>query len=606
MRAGRAALIITISATLAGAVSAAEGVDPQIGSITPRPGLQDAQNEPDIAVDQGTVARKDLPGLALLAVGANDYWDEAPCTGANCAFADGVGISGVYFSKDDGASWTGRQAYPGGLTAHAGTVKAGVIATVPRYARSLAAHGDPSLAFGPTPTPLGGFSWAGSRLYYANLAQRSKAPEKGPQTIAVSRTDDVAGASTSAATAWMPPVIVSRPATGDVFADKPALWADNAASSAYFGSVYVCWASYRSEADVELSGGSARPILFSASTDGGTVWSAPVGLPTGQVPFGSTRQGCALRTDSRGTVYVVWEDAPPSGSTGPNAMYLTRSFDGGATFEPARRVATVVDVGEIDPVQGRRTIDGFAGARTNSYPSMDIANGAPLGDIVDLATNQRVAAAPNTIVLAWDDGRAGLNNEQVLVTYSIDGGLKWSDSVNAASVARRAAFPKAPIDRPDLPAVAISPNGSSLYVVYTAFHVQWQTSTSAPRPAHAVMRTVDFQDFRARGTTAAWTELLGATGDARGSSAAGGEERAGAAGLAIEFIGDYNSIVATDRAGYAAWIDLGGVGVCPAVNSFRQSRIKTNALPPRSLLKSCPMTFGNTNLFGGVLAPRRG
>ncbi len=63
------------------------------------------------------------------------------------------------------------------------------------------------------------------------------------------------------------------------------------------------------------------------------------------------------------------------------------------------------DVGVFDPVSGRIVFDGYAGTRTDSFPSLSIANGAPTG-----------ADATNTIVLTWPDG--ALNHEQALVQTS--------------------------------------------------------------------------------------------------------------------------------------------------------------------------------------------
>lgn len=591
---GVSKLIVALGAVLVAGASGGGGVDPQIGSGPPQPGLRDAQNEPAIAVDAGAVARG-VPGRKQpLAVGANDYYDEAAC-GSNvaCSFYPGVGISGVYFSGDGGSSWTPQ----GALQYHGYTIprapRPGRIVTVPRFAKRYASHGDPALAFGPRPGGAG-FAWArGSRLYYAMLAQRFSNPKAGPQFIAVSRTDDVGSAAgSSGANAWMPPKLVSNRTRGDSFADKPAIWADNAASSPHFGSVYVCWASYKNEAEAGRGEGSPRPILFSRSTDGGKTWSAPHALAKGATG-GATRQGCAVRTDSEGWVYVVWEGS--SGRSGPNSIYMTHSRDGGATFDRALRVARVYDVGQPDPGQGgRKTFDGRAGARTNSWPSIDIANGAPYG-------KKRDKAPPNTIVLAWADARAGLDREQALVRYSTNRGMSWSQPQNAAASKPPAGYP---VERPDFPAVAISPNGRSLYVVYTAFYDPWQSSPLSPRRMGGVMRATKFADFVAHGQSAVWTEVppQRAVGDARGTSSVNGEERGARTGLAAEFIGDYNSVVATDRAGYAAWVDVASTTNCRAVNTYR---ITPRLLTAPNIAKVCPSEFGNANLFGAVIPAKR-
>jgi hypothetical protein len=62
-------------------------------------------------------------------------------------------------------------------------------------------------------------------------------------------------------------------------------------------------------------------------------------------------------------------------------------------------------------------VDGIAGARSNlaAAPSADIANGAPTG-----------ADATDEIVLTWVDGRDGLNDEHVMVSYSTNQGASWS------------------------------------------------------------------------------------------------------------------------------------------------------------------------------------
>jgi hypothetical protein len=68
-------------------VTAAESVVSAGSPPTPFP--QNKQNEPSIAVDPAHPL--------ILAVGANDEIDIAPCSGSDCPFTPGVGVSGIYF-----------------------------------------------------------------------------------------------------------------------------------------------------------------------------------------------------------------------------------------------------------------------------------------------------------------------------------------------------------------------------------------------------------------------------------------------------------------------------------------------------------------------------
>jgi hypothetical protein len=496
----------------------------------------------------------------VLAAGANDLVDSAPCAGSSCDLTPDIGISGIYFSLNQGESWV-QPTYTG-LTAQSGTTHFGPIHTLPwYYENGMSSHGDPALAFGPRRGPNGRFSWAnGSRLYYANLAfpLTGQQPFRGPVAVAVSRTDNVAAAAAGNKGAWMAPVVVSRQST-TTFSDKEDIWADNAASSRFFGNVYICNVAFRS------AGSAPEPVMVARSTDGGTTWrQRQISAATNNAQTGG-RQGCAVRSDSTGVVYVVWEGTDIH--TRQSVFYLARSFDGGNNFERPRIVTTVVDVGLPDPVSRRIVFDGYAGTRTDSFPSLGIANGAPTG-----------AGATNTMVLTWPDARAGLNHEQALVRTSTNRGLTWTAPVNAAVAS----------DRPDNPAVAISPTGSDLYLVYNAYLQPFQTTTANPRNMQGVVRHANLS---AAGTVGAWSTLhRGAVGDARGTTRT----------LNREAVYDYNYAAATRTYGAAVWMDVRDAADCPAVDAYRQSLIDGTPITPPAPLTDCPAQFGNEDIYGGT------
>jgi hypothetical protein len=156
----------------------------------------------------------------------------------------------------------------------------GPIGTLPwYYEHGLVSDGDPALAFGPKPDSSGHFSWDnGSRLYYANLTSNFNAKRsetfKGFESVYVSRTDDPQGAAANDKSAWMAPVRVSKQSSA-TFADKEQIWADNAASSPFFGRAYVCWENF--------VGNGAGALDVATSTDGGNSWSQKQVTPAGPV-----------------------------------------------------------------------------------------------------------------------------------------------------------------------------------------------------------------------------------------------------------------------------------------------------------------------------------
>ncbi|MDX6485092.1 MAG: hypothetical protein QOF43_245 [Gaiellaceae bacterium] len=565
-----AALAVVVAAFVA-SVAGASGAPGLVSNGSPTgPFSKNKQNEPGLAVDQAHPQ--------YVAGGANDEIDMEDCNAGDpttCPFTPGVGVSGVYLSDNGGSSFT-QPVYQGysarncvGPPGYTCTPGQGPIGTLPRYfERGLVSDGDPELAFGPQPDGHGGFSSdAGSRLYYANLAsnfsaQRSETAFKGFEAIAVSRLDtqhfDDAKAGNNAA--WMAPVLVSKQNSA-LFSDKEAVWADNAKSSRFFGYAYICNTSFRSK------GGTPEPILFYRSTDGGDTWSNPNQLTAAtNNAQNSGRQGCTIRTDSQGVVYVYYEGFDKQANA--SAIFQTRSFDGGQKFERPRAIAHLVDCGLPDPATGDVTFDGLAGARTDSFPSVDIANGAPSG-----------SDATNEILLTYCDGPTPSvaspgPSERAPVKYSTDRGVSFQDGGNAAFGT----------ERPNFPAIAISPDGSDAYVTYDAFFAPWQPTNADPRLMQAVTRHAEVA--RTSGAVGLFgAPSRGGSGDARGSSTNS---------LAGEFLGDYNYAVATRDGGITLANDVSLAADCGPIDAYRAGL----ASKPQEETE-CPLNFGNSDIFGG-------
>jgi hypothetical protein len=239
------------------------------------------------------------------------------------------------------------------------------------------------------------------------------------------------------------------------------------------------------------------------------------------------------------------------------------------TFErKALAIADVTDVGIFDGVRSI-SFDGIAGARTGSFPSLDIANGTPLG-----------VGAPDTLAVGWSDGSAGLNHEQALVQLSDDQGETWSGPTAVEESG----------DRPDFAFLGISPDGEDVYVVYDGFLDRFRDNTTAPRRFQGVLRHGDVT-----GTALSNVSTLdrGAIGDGRASSANA---------LIDEFIGDYNTVAATNGGAIAVFNDARNALVCPAINAFRQAIVDGTAGAAPAPGTDCPDTFGNTDIFSSAAA----
>jgi hypothetical protein len=573
-----AALALVLGATASSAATATDNsVKVSVGSPS-TPFSQNKQNEPAMAIDANH--------SNIVVAGSNDEIDEEACnafTDTTCPFTPGIGVSGFYFSSDWGHSWT-QPTYTGwtarGCAGAVGNTDlkcapvVGPIGTIPWYYEAgLISDGDPALAFGPVPGSTGSFSWAnGSRLYYANLTSNfpGKSTFNGFEAIGVSRTDDVVTAAAggdAGKAAWMPPVLVSHQSS-TTFSDKEQVWADNASSSPFFGNVYVCWASFLGQ---EISPNAApAPLLVAVSSDGGTTWTKHLVSPAANNGQRNPMDGCTVRTDSQGNAYVFGVGTSSSAGHQPFEM-MTVSHNGGATWSHQTPVAgPVSQPGIVDPVIGRPTIDGVAGARSDlaPAPSVDIANGAPTG--ID---------ATNRIVMSYVSGE--ITHPHVYFTESASQGATWSTPKQIESAG----------DRGYYTAPAISPNGTDVYVVYNAFTTPYLYNTTDTRNLVGVFLHAT---VGASGT-GRFTELnRGSDGDPRGTSQNG---------LTAEFLGDYVYAAATRTYGTAVWNDARNAADCPAIDAYRLSLRNLPKLPVPAPQQDCPANFGNSDIYGFTTAP---
>jgi len=572
---------IAAALTVVPSASAATGALVSVGSPTgAHP--QNAANEPALAVDP--------VHPNILAAGSNDLVDTQPCsqqastTAGACSFPLGtfnlgVGLTGDYFSFDSGHTWVqptyqGLTAADCDPTVEPCNAHVGPIHTVPNYYENgLRSRGDPGVAFGPAPGP-NGFSWAnGERLYSSSLATSltDDVIAKGSDTqnstfaVTVSHIDNPSPARIQVQSNWSQPYFAATHVSTSAGVDKEQVWADNAASSRFFGNVYVCYVDYHS-----FSQGNNFPLkpMVATSTDGGITWKDhQVAPPLTNSQHGAL-DGCTVRTDSHGVVYVFFTHFSGTGLQG--AHTLIESFDGGQTWGQPRDVLPMTDpCFFVDPVSGRCVEDGIAGARSDlaAMPSVDIANGAPTG-----------AGATDEIIDAWTDGGLGQNNEKTMVSYSLDHGQTWSTPTAVSLAGDRSAYS----------APAIAPDGSAAYVVYMAFTQPFETTTASPRPEHGVL----LSSTLVGGVPTGWSPAyVGPTADARGTS----QGRI----LYNEFLGDYVYAVATRTYGAGVWTDTRRTVDCPAMDAWRQASFTAGhrVFPAPWPLGDCPGAFGNDDIF---------
>lgn len=167
-------------------------------------------------------------------------------------------------------------------------------------------------------------------------------------------------------------------------------------NSPYRNNIYMAWTEFDSY-------GSTNPldstrILFSRSTDGGIIWSAPIRLSEKGgdcIDSDNTVEGAVPAVGPNGEVYVAW--------AGPLGIVFDKSTDGGVSWG-------------LDKI-----VTSIPGGWEFSVPGIYRCNGLPV-------TACDISNSPfrGTIYINWSDQRNGVNNTDIFIVKSTDGGNTWT------------------------------------------------------------------------------------------------------------------------------------------------------------------------------------
>jgi len=147
------------------------------------------------------------------------------------------------------------------------------------------------------------------------------------------------------------------------------------------GTLYLTWADFAAGASANC-GDACNPetactteVFVSRSSDGGQTWSAPATLPE-QLP-GSDRYFQWSRVDpSTGDLYVAYKDSRLDPRRIATDVYLSRSTDGGSTWEPPLRLSSASSDAsgssfQYGDYQGLAVSDGQVYAAWSDYRAPD-------------------------------------------------------------------------------------------------------------------------------------------------------------------------------------------------------------------------------------------
>jgi len=161
--------------------------------------------------------------------------------------------------------------------------------------------------------------------------------------------------------------------------------------------LYATWTQFDSYGSTNASDSSH--ILFSKSVDEGNSWTTPVrinNLGGDCIDGDNTAEGAVPAVGPNGEVYAAWANH--------QKIYFNKSVNGGVTWLQSNTIAAAQPAGWDYAISGVTRCNGLP------ITAADVSGGNYNGNIY----------------INWTDQRNGVNNTDVFVCKSTDGGNTWS------------------------------------------------------------------------------------------------------------------------------------------------------------------------------------